>query len=247
MIFGKTMCEVFKKWPLASLHLPMKNVEAKKNPVKTGLLLFLLLLPLNINAHNDDALQQLLAPFSNTQHIKIAYEEKRFSLFLKKARLYKGYIEYIAPDTFIKTVKSPDRKKIIIVQSQLTLYQYDSKSASETPIIKKVALNDYPQFKQFKALFSGLFKGQASALTPYYRYEIHSLEDKQTRLTLTSLVRDPFTQSEQQTSHKNQIIEIIFYNEHITNIIMTGLGGERSELSFGENLLEKQSKKIIKQ
>jgi len=28
---------------------------------------------------------------------------------------------------------------------------------------------------------------------------------------------------------------------------MTGLGGERSELTFGENLLEKQAKEIIKQ
>ena len=247
MTFGKTMFEVFKKWLLASLYLSKQNTETKKNPVKTGLAFFLLLVSFNTNAHDDDALQQLLTPFSDTQHIKIAYEEKRFSLFLKEARLYKGYIEYIAPDTFIKTVNSPDRKKIVIVQNLLTLYQYDSKSPSEAPVKKEVALNDYPQFKQLKALFSGLFKGQASELTQYYRYEIHPLEDKKTRLTLTSLVSDPFTQSEQQTSQKNQIIDIFFHHEHITKIIMTGLGGERSELSFGENLLEKQTKEIIKQ
>ena len=208
---------------------------------------FLLLLPYISPAHNNEALEQLLAPFAKTQHIKIAYEEKRFSLFFKRARLYQGYIEYISPDTFIKYVETPNQKKIVIIENQLSLYQYNSESPSQAPVKKEVSLSDYPQFKQLKALFSGLFKGQASELTQYYRYNILPLSDEQTRLTLTSLVNDSFTQGEQSRSNQKQSIEIIFQNEHITQIIMTGLGGERSELSFGENLLQEPANEINRQ
>ncbi len=210
------------------------------------ILYFLLLLPYNSPAQNHEALEQLLAPFSKTQHIKIAYEEKRFSLFFKSARVYQGYIEYISPDTFIKYIEKPNRKKIIIKQEQLSLYQYHSQSPSEPSEKKEVSLNDYPQFKQLKALFSGLFKGQTSKLTQYYRYSIHPLTSEQTRLTLNSLISDAFTQSEQQRNNQSQTIEIIFQNEHIRKITMIGFGGERSELNFGEILFIERINEPIK-
>ncbi len=184
-------------------------------------------------AQDDQALQNLLSPFSEIKHIKLAYEEKRFSLFFKQPRLYQGYIEYISPETFIKYVKHPEKKKIVIIQDQLTLYSYDSESSDKT-IKKEVSLNEFPQFKQLKALFFGLFKGQASALKQYFQYKINSLSNQKIHLELKSLVNDPFSQ-EQQADKK---IDVFFQNEHITKITMTGLGGERSELYFTDIIIK---------
>ena len=95
---------------------------------KSLFLIFLWLISNAVYAQDDDKLQQLLAPFAETQHLKLAYQEKRFSLFFKQPQVYHGYIEYLSPDTFIKQIQSPVRKKIFIVQNQLTLYTYDSDS-----------------------------------------------------------------------------------------------------------------------
>ena len=169
--------------------------------------------------------------------------------------MYRGYIEYISPDTFIKQVQDPVRKKFIIVKDQLTLYNYnsksDSKSASkssanasssiiEQPGKKVVSLDEYPQFKQLNALFSGLFKGQAAELSQYYRYEIKSLANEQTQLILKSHIANPFTQNNLQKNKIAQQIEVFFHNKRIIKIIMTGLGGEKSELLFEPNMIKEK-------
>lgn len=202
---------------------------------KSLFLIFLLLISNTVYAQ-DDKLQQLLAPFAETKHLKLAYQEKRFSLFFKQPQVYHGYIEYLSPDTFIKQVQSPFRKKIVIVQNQLTLYTYDAETASDSESAysdkKIVSLDDYPQFKQLKALFSGLFQGKASELTQYYRYKIKSLANEHISLILKSNIADPFTQTSLQQGNINKQIEIIFHKQRITKITMTGFGGERSELFF---------------
>ncbi|MCW8929335.1 MAG: hypothetical protein OQL19_03740 [Gammaproteobacteria bacterium] len=191
-----------------------------------------------ISAQEITELQQLLSPFSETKHIKLSYEEKRFSAFFKEPQQYHGYIEYISPDTFIKQVDSPEKNKVVIIQDQLTFYAYDSKSSLEPPIKKQVSLDAYPQFKQLKALFSGLFKGTATELIKYYQFKITPITDGQTHLRLESLVKDPFIQDDQEKSHTNQKFDIIIDNKKIIKINMAGLGGERSELLFSKILIK---------
>ncbi len=198
--------------------------------------LFLLLTPCFVYAQNEQALQKLLSPFSEIEHIKLTYKEKRFSLFFKYPRLYQGYIEYISPETFIKYIETPEKKKIVISQDKLILYNYDLESSGKA-IKKEVSLNNYPQFKQLRALFFGLFKGQSSELTHYFKYKITHLSDQQTLLELKSLINDPFTQEKQQ-KHTDKKIDVFFQDKHITKIIMTGLGGERSELYFTDVIIK---------
>lgn len=229
--------------------------------LKVLFFLFILLVSSSPYAQDDHKLQQLLAPFADTKHLKLSYQEKRYSFFFKQPQVYQGYIEYISPDTFIKQVQKPARKKFVIVNDQLTLYNYVSKSVSksasksdskpiaiakassskmEQPDKKIVSLDEYPQFKQLKALFSGLFKGQAAELTRHYRYEINSLANEQTQLILKSHIADPFTQNNLQKNNIAQQIEVFFHNDRITKIIMTGLGGEKSELLFGQDMIKEK-------
>ncbi|NOQ80777.1 MAG: hypothetical protein GQ546_15410, partial [Gammaproteobacteria bacterium] len=173
-------------------------------------------------------LQQLLAPFSKIQSIKLPFQEKRFSLFLKQAKESHGFIEYTQPDLFIKQILSPASKKFIIKNEQLTIINNNEKT-------QVLSLDDYPQFKQFKALFSGLLQGKASELTRYYNYNITELSDNSIRLTLKSLIVDQFTQ-DNNTSSKQ--IDIIFEEQRIKKITMTGFAGERSEMSFDKALIK---------
>ncbi len=233
--------------------------------LKVLFFLFILLVSSSPYAQDDHKLQQLLAPFADTKYLKLSYQEKRYSFFFKQPQVYQGYIEYISPDTFIKQVQNPARKKFVIVNDQLTLYNYVSKPVSksasksasksdskpiaiakassskmELPGKKVVSLDEYPQFKQLKALFSGLFKGQAAELTRHYRYEINSLANEQTQLILKSHIADPFTQNNLQKNNIAQQIEVFFHNNRITKIIMTGLGGEKSELLFGPDMIKEK-------
>ena len=212
--------------------------------VKSSFFVFLLLIATTVHSRDDYKLQQLLAPFAETKQLKLAYQEKRFSLFFKQPQVYHGYIEYLSPDTFIKQIQSPVRKKIVIVQNQLTLYTYDSETVSDSEAAysdkKIVSLDDYPQFKQLKALFSGLFQGKASELTRYYRYEIKSLANEHTSLILKPNIADRFTQDSLQQNSINKQIEIIFHKQRITKIKMTGFGGERSELLFRQEVLKQE-------
>jgi len=176
MIFGKTIVKVLLK-ALVKVLFFLLIVHPSYAQEK--------------QAQDKQALDKLLAPFASTKHIKITYDEKRFSLFFKQPVIYQGFIEYISPETFIKSIETPEKKKIVIIQDQVTIHSgnLDTPSANKT-----LSLNNYPQFKQFKALFSGLFKGQASELTKFFHYKITSLGDNKTQLELNSIVNDPFTQ-----------------------------------------------------
>ncbi|NOQ79408.1 MAG: hypothetical protein GQ546_08405, partial [Gammaproteobacteria bacterium] len=174
-------------------------------------------------------LQQLLAPFTEIQSIKLPFQEKRFSLFFKQAKEYRGFIKYTRPDLFVKQIFSPNNKKFVIEKNQLTIYSDNLKT-------QDLSLDDYPQFKQFRALFSGLLKGEASELTRYYNYDISKLSENKIRLTLKSLIVDQFTQENNTSS---QQIDIIFEDQLIKKITMIGFGGERSEMSFDKALLIK--------
>ncbi len=198
-----------------------------------SILLFLFLASVN-NVFANDAekknnrqLQPLLAPFLATSYIKLAYREKRFSLFLKQPQEHRGFIEYTRPDQLIKQELSPGKKKFVIQQNQLTIYTYDAKTGNDSK--QTVFLEDYPQFKQFSALFTGLLQGDAARLTQYYRYEIYSMPDDQTGLLLKPHIADPFTREQQNI---NKHIEVIFHHQLIKKITITGYGGERSELYF---------------
>ena len=175
-------------------------------------------------------LQQLLVPFSKIQFIKLPFHEKRFSLFLKQAMEYQGFIEYTQPDLFVKQLLSPNNKKFVIKEDQLTIYSNDLKT-------QVLSLDDYPQFKQFKALFSALLQGNASELTRYYRYDISELPEDKTLLTLKSLIVDPFTQENNSSSKR---IEIIFEDHAIKKITIIGFGSERSEMTFDKALIKKE-------
>lgn len=203
------------------------------------ILSLLLLLAANLPAddslmmNKENQLQQLLLPYKNIKTIKLSYNEKRFSLFLKKPKEYKGVIEYTRPDIFIKQMLSPERKKYIINKQQLVIY---NKDATQT-----LSLDDYPQLKQIKALFSALLQGNASELTRYYQYSISSTtkapdNNRQYRLILKSAVADLFTQENPTMS---QHIEIIFQDDAIKKIIMSGPGGEKTEIQLTTLLLEK--------
>lgn len=196
--------------------------------------LFLFLATVNVFAKdadikNDRELQQLLAPFAVTPYIKLAYLEKRFSLFLKQPQEFRGSIEYTRPDQLIKQVLSPTKKRFVIQHNQLTIYTYESKNGNDNKTESKqtVSLDDYPQFKQYRAIFTGLLEGNAAQITQHYRYEIYSMPDDQTGLMLKPQIADPFTQEQQNI---NKHIEIIFHHQLIKKITMTGFGGERSEL-----------------
>ena len=183
--------------------------------------------------NKENQLQQLLLPYKNIKTIKLSYNEKRFSLFLKKPKEYKGLIEYTRPDIFIKQMLSPERKKYIINKQQLLIYNKD--------VTQTLSLDDYPQLKQIKALFSALLQGNASELTRYYQYTISPMSkvadnNRQYRLILKSAVTDPFTQENPTMS---QHIEIIFQDDAIKKIIMYGPGGERTEMQLTTLLLEK--------
>lgn len=183
-------------------------------------------------------LHELLKPFTNIQHIKLAYHEKRYSLFLKQAKRYNGYIEFTRPDQFIKQIEDPGRKKFIIQSDQLTIYSQNPDSSQAST--KVVSLDDYPQFKQFKALFSGLLSGNEEKLSQYYQYDVKPLPDEQVLLTLTPHIRDHFIEKQPNISRK---ITIIFAHQQIKNITMSGFGGEKSVLSI-DAVIEKQLTKI---
>lgn len=210
---------------------------------KAFFLLFLLLLSDVCAAQDNLQLQQLLSPLAETKHIKLEYVEKRSSLFFKQPQLYQGYIEYISPDTFIKQIAVPNKKKMHIIGDQLTLYHY-SKDSSIAVKKQVISLNDYPQFKQLKALFMGIFQADISELTRYYHYTINSITDKKTQLRLKSINSDPFTQNKQQGTPFSQQVDIIINYEHITKITMRGLGGETSELIFDKKMLKQNVLKI---
>jgi hypothetical protein len=197
----------------------------------TFFFIILLVITLPCHAKEYSQLQQLLSPFSGTPHIKLAYQEKRFSLFFKTPRLYQGTIEYISPDTFIKSVQLPDRKKFVLKKNTLSIYDYSTQAEDGTEKVHEVSLDDYPQFKQLKALFLGLFQGDASLLLEYYQYKIYVLENNKTRLVLKSLVSDQFIQDKLASQSKQQI-DIIFHQQQIIKIIMASPGNERSELVF---------------
>ena len=190
-----------------------------------------------------DELETLLLPFTKIQSIIIPFHEKRNSIFLKRSKESSGLIEYSRPDKFVKEVFSPVWKKIIIEGEQLTLLLRTSartsartSDANQSAQIEKkiISLDDFPQFKQFQALFSGLLQGDAKKLTQYYRYEIKKISDNETQLILQSHAADNFIQEQQIVSQR---IEIIFTDNndkmlHIKRITKTGFGGERTLYTF---------------
>lgn len=206
-------------------------------------MLFLLVMTANIFAGESNELEELLSPYTNIQHIKLVYHEKRFSLFLKQAKLYQGYIEYTRPDQLTKHIEGPDSLTFVIKSNQLTIYRVDAKTNQHSNTT--MSLDDYPQLKQFRALFSGLLQGNAAQLTAYYHYEIDTMADNKTRLRLKSRISDPFTQSSEQPANISRNIEIIFTGQTITTINMSGFGGEKSELNI-DKVIEKVIDKSIK-
>lgn len=194
-------------------------------------------------ASQNQDLVNLLHPFTSIQSIRIPFKEKRFSTFLKLAREYEGTIEYNQPDQFIKTITHPDWNQFIIENEQLHILSRDSTSGSNKE--QTVSLDDFPQFKQFSTLFSGLLQGNAAIISRYYTYKIiptdHSIgTHKNTRLVLQSRVVDVFiatSEHDDQHSGSSQHIEILFSgenNSHIKQISITGVGGERSVLDFSD-------------
>ena len=206
-------------------------------------MLFLLVMTANIFAGESNELQELLSPYTNIQHIKLAYHEKRFSLFLKQAKLYQGYIEYTQPDQFRKHIDGPDSLTFVIKANQLTIHRFDAKTNQHSNTT--MSLDDYPQLKQFRALFSALLQGNAAQLTPYYQYEIDAMADNKTRLRLKPQISDPFTQRSEQPANISRSIEIIFSRQTIETINMSGFGGEKSELRI-DKVIEKVIVKNIK-
>ena len=175
-------------------------------------------------------LETLLLPFTTIQSIKLPFQEQRHSLFLKKPKEYKGTIEYTRPDIFIKEITWPVYNKFIIENNHLTILSHKP-DHTKKQIVQSVSLNDFPQFKQIKALFSGLLQGKAEKLMQYYHYEINELEDNKTQLILKSRTVDAFIQTQQVIS---QHIEVIFTkdNKSIKHMSIRGFGGEQSIYSF---------------
>ncbi len=230
MTFGKMMTN----------QLPLINLSAYSHYLSVLLLLFISITVTEtgyaeknsqknsvINS-KDNQLQQLLEPFTKIQSIKLPFHEKRFSLFLKQAVEYQGIIEYTQPDLLVKQILSPSNKKFIIEGNQLTIINDNIKT-------QELSLDDYPQFMQFKVLYSALLKGKASELTRYYRYDISKLEKNKFQLTLKSLITDQFTQN---NNTRSQQIDIIFADQKIRKITITGFAGERSEIIFDKALLK---------
>ncbi|WP_214660461.1 hypothetical protein [sulfur-oxidizing endosymbiont of Gigantopelta aegis] len=191
----------------------------------------LILFSIPSQAQDHSQLQQLLSPFSGIPHIKLAYQEKRFSIFFKQPRLYQGTIEYISPDTLIKSVETPDRKKFVLQQNTLSIYEHNIEPDDTSDPINKVSLDDYPQLKQLKTLFIALFQGDTDQLVKFYQYKIHHLANNTTRLVLKSLLNNPLIDDIPSSLSKQQI-DIVFQHQRIIKILMKGLGGERSEVIF---------------
>jgi len=192
------------------------------------------------------ALKKLLEPFSSIQYVKLAYEEKRYSVFLKHPRQFSGYIAFTRPDQFIKQIETPNRKKLHIQSDRLNIYtdqQDGNQNSQKTTSLQKaislqktMSLDDYPQFRQLQTLFAGLLLGDAATLTQYYHYDIQSLPDEKVLLTLRTRSNDAFIDKQQSISGK---ITIIFQAGEIKTITMASFGGEKSELSFTA-VLEKE-------
>jgi hypothetical protein len=180
-------------------------------------------------------LQQLLLPLSQQQGVQFSFEEKRFSLFFKQAKIYRGIIAYIQPNTFIKQLYYPDNKKFVISNNQLRIYSQSTQETNHISLtdnhyytnIQTLSLAEYPQFKQLNALFSALLQGNSQQLIQYYNYTIHSLSDTKIELLLSSKNEDAFLQEE---TPQVQNITIIFVATQIKKIIIQGLAGERSEM-----------------
>ena len=186
--------------------------------------LSLLLLPIISQANDIKKLEALLFPFQNIQHIKLAYHEERYSIFLKQPKKSQGTLEYIKPDQFIKTVDGKPGQIFAIKAEQLLI----TRSGPEQQIEQQtLSLNDYPQLKQYQALFSGLFQGSASLLVQNYDHKITEQGDR-IYLLLKSKVQNAFM--EQQNIQ--QTIEVVFQSSEITSISMTGTGQERSIITI---------------
>jgi len=228
MTFGKMMTKQLTTIKLSAslllLFISVTLIESSTAETKPGHIY------LQHKQLQQSQLQQILAPFSKIQFIKLPFQEKRFSLFLKQAREYQGFIEYTQPDLFVKHIFIPNKKKFVIKEDQLTIYSDNLKT-------QDLSLDDYPRFKQFKALFSALLQAKASELTRYYRYDISELTEDKTLLTLKPLIVDQFTQKNNSSS---QQIEILFEDHAIKKITMIGFGGERSEMSFDKALIKKE-------
>ena len=244
MISGRVMCSRIVLLlclfilPGISAGDALKIKDESHRPINLPAVVLQTSSPANMTAgkfmFDKSQLEKLLMPYKDIKKIKLSYNEKRYSMFLKKPKEYKGIIEYISPDTFSKEILSPERKKYIINQQQLVIYHKDSKYV--------LSLDDYPQLKQLKALFSGLLQADASELTRHYQYSISTLAEntdhhKQYLLTLKSSVSDPFTEQDQKIS---QHIEIIFKDDAIKKITMFGFGGEKTEMKLTKILLEKE-------
>lgn len=189
-----------------------------------------------VNQDIDD-LQQLLSSFSHSQYLKLSYKEQRTSLFFKQPQHYTGYIEYISPDTFIKHTETPEQQQIIIQDNQLKLYRNINKA---TATIKTVSLDNYPKFKQIKALFSGLFQGNAKRLSQYFQYKIQNIAGNQQKLILTPLVTDAFINNNSLKNRIHQQIDIIIHHKKIESISMTDFSGEKSELIFIQQIKQQE-------
>lgn len=194
--------------------------------VSIFLLSFLLIYPTISLSDELSELEQLLAPFQTIKHIKLNYQEKRYSLFFKQPKFSQGTIEYIKPDHFIKSVETPIQQIFSLDANQMTMTRFDEKT--HQPIQKKFSLDDYPQFKQLKALFSGLFQGDTVSLTQFYNYNITHENAKKSLLTLNTKVTDAFIQQQNIT----QTIEVLFQQSQITSITMIGFGGERTLITL---------------
>ena len=184
----------------------------------------LLLLPTISLASDIKKLEALLLPFQDIQHLKLAYHEERYSLFLKQPRMSHGTLEYINPDRFIKTVYGKPGQIFTIQAEQLLITRLGPEQQTEQ---QELSLDDYPQLKQYQILFSGLFQGSASLLVQNYDYEITEQDDR-IHLILNSKVHNAFM--EQQNIQQN--IEIVFQSAEITSISMTGMGQERSIITI---------------
>ena len=212
---------------ISGLYFLLSLIRHKMLPLSYFMMAFIV-----SNAYaqqSPEALEKLLKPFQKINQIKLAYHEERSSLFLKKPKISKGYIEYSRPDRFIKTVEpsqsSVAHQTFIIEANKLSIERINTTTAEKT--VKSLSLDEFPQFKQFKALFSGLLMGDASGLMQFYQYEIKAVDNERTELILKSHPNDAFIQEQQSISQK---IIVLFDNETISSINMLGFGGERSVL-----------------
>jgi hypothetical protein len=181
-------------------------------------------------------LSRLLATLPQIDSIRMAYTETRYSVFFKNSVSTKGEIEYHAQAQFSKTVRSGGHQKFSINGQTLTIQTY---TGDNTPAdLKTIELDNYPQFKPFFLLFTGLLQGNTNYLSQWYDHEITVLNDQQIRLLLTPQKRNPFIENPVPVT---QSIEVIFTAGLITELNSSGFGGERSELRI-TSVLDKQLK-----